>query len=434
MIIKKYKALTEKDAILLAKDDLGPDAIVMNVKKIKPGGIMRLFRKPSVELTAAIDDDVSEQAATVQKRREPEKTGEQVIDLKQERKSENPEEPEEHFLFGKAFGDTKEEYSEEAQNAIEEKINSIAKLLEQQMQTQKTSEISSIKETADQAIASGEALRVSAKEENQPVQSNKNKVVDLVIRQLADSEVSLAHAQEIIDELSLKDDKQPVDNILANVYQKIVLKLGEIKTLQKGEKKPKIIFFVGNTGVGKTTTMAKLASLCTLDMKLKCAMFSIDTYRIAAIEQLKTYANILSAPMEVVYTPEEMTQNVEKYKNYDLILVDTAGRSHKSEEQKEDLKQIIDSVNGYEHEIFLVVSATVKYSDLLSIANTYGELFDYNLIFTKLDETNGLGSILNLKLDTGKSLSYVTWGQNVPDDIGVLDPQIIAKKLLGGGK
>ena len=155
MIIKKYKALTEKDAILLAKDDLGPDAIVMNVKKIKPGGIMRLFRKPSVELTAAIDDDVSEQAATVQKRREPEKTGEQVIDLKQERKSENPEEPEEHFLFGKAFGDTKEEYSEEAQNAIEEKINSIAKLLEQQMQTQKTSEINSIKETADQAIASG---------------------------------------------------------------------------------------------------------------------------------------------------------------------------------------------------------------------------------------------------------------------------------------
>ena len=404
MIIKKYKALTEKDAILLAKDDLGPDAIVMNVKKIKPGGIMRLFRKPS------------------------------VIDLKQERKSENPEQPEKHFLFGKAFGDTKEEYSEDAQNAIEEKINSIAKLLEQQMQTQKTSEINSIKKTADQAITSGEALRVSAKEEEQPVQSNKNKVVDLVIRQLTDSEVSLAHAQEIIDELSLKDDKQPVDNILANVYQKIVLKLGEIKTLKKGEKKPKIIFFVGNTGVGKTTTMAKLASLCTLDMKLKCAMFSIDTYRIAAIEQLKTYANILSDPMEVVYTPEEMTQNVEKYKNYDLILVDTAGRSHKSEEQKEDLKQIIDSVNGYEHEIFLVVSATVKYSDLLSIANTYGELFDYNLIFTKLDETNGMGSILNLKLDTGKSLSYVTWGQNVPDDIGVLDPQIIAKKLLGGGK
>lgn len=430
MIIKKYKALTEKEAILLAKEDLGPDAIVMNVKKIKPGGIMRLFKKSRVELTAAIDDDMEEQAATTAPAAAPSvKSDEQTIDLRQERRGESAEEP---FLFGKAFGENKDSYSEEAQNAIEEKINSIAKLLEQQMQTQKPAE-ASIKEAANQAISSGEATVKAEEKKTEPEQSG-NKVVDLVIKQLMDSEVSEAHAKEIIDELTVKDDKQPIDNILANVYQKIVLKLGEIQPLTAGEKKPKVVFFVGNTGVGKTTTMAKLASLCTLDMKLKCAMFSIDTYRIAAIEQLKTYANILSAPMEVVYTPEEMAQSVEKFKNYDLILVDTAGRSHKSEEQKEDLKQIIDSVKEYETEVFLVVSATVKYADLLSIANTYGELFDYNLIFTKLDETNGLGSILNLKLDTGKPLSYVTWGQNVPDDIGVLDPQIIAKKLLGGGK
>lgn len=428
MIIKKYKALTEKEAILLAKEDLGPDAIVMNVKKIKPGGIMRLFKKTRVELTAAIDDDMEEQAATAAPMSSSVKSeDEQTIDLRQKRRDESTEEP---FLFGKAFGENKDSYSEEAQNAIEEKINSIAKLLEQQVQTQKSAE-TSIKEAANQVIPSGEvAVRT---EEKEPEQSG-NKVVDLVIKQLIDSEVTEAHAKEIIDELTVKDDKQPIDNILANVYQKIVLKLGEIQPLTAGEKKPKVVFFVGNTGVGKTTTMAKLASLCTLDMKLKCAMFSIDTYRIAAIEQLKTYANILSAPMEVVYTPEEMAQSVEKFKNYDLILVDTAGRSHKSEEQKDDLKQIIDSVKEYETEVFLVVSATVKYADLLSIANTYGELFDYNLIFTKLDETNGLGSILNLKLDTGKPLSYVTWGQNVPDDIGVLDPQIIAKKLLGGGK
>lgn len=428
MIIKKYKALTEKEAILLAKEDLGPDAIVMNVKKIKPGGIMRLFKKTRVELTAAIDDDMEEQAATAAPMSSSVKSeDEQTIDLRQKRRGESTEEP---FLFGKAFGENKDSYSEEAQNAIEEKINSIAKLLEQQVQTQKSAE-TSIKEAANQVIPSGE---VSVRTEEKEPEQSGNKVVDLVIKQLIDSEVTEAHAKEIIDELTVKDDKQPIDNILANVYQKIVLKLGEIQPLTAGEKKPKVVFFVGNTGVGKTTTMAKLASLCTLDMKLKCAMFSIDTYRIAAIEQLKTYANILSAPMEVVYTPEEMAQSVEKFKNYDLILVDTAGRSHKSEEQKDDLKQIIDSVKEYETEVFLVVSATVKYADLLSIANTYGELFDYNLIFTKLDETNGLGSILNLKLDTGKPLSYVTWGQNVPDDIGVLDPQIIAKKLLGGGK
>lgn len=238
MIIKKYKALTEKEAILLAKEDLGPDAIVMNVKKIKPGGIMRLFKKSRVELTAAIDDDMEEQAATTAPAAAPSvKSDEQTIDLRQERRGESAEEP---FLFGKAFGENKDSYSEEAQNAIEEKINSIAKLLEQQMQTQKSAE-ASIKEAANQAISSGEATVKAEEKKTEPEQSG-NKVVDLVIKQLMDSEVSEAHAKEIIDELTVKDDKQPIDNILANVYQKIVLKLGEIQPLTAGEKKPKVVF------------------------------------------------------------------------------------------------------------------------------------------------------------------------------------------------
>lgn len=431
MIIKKYKASSEKEAILLAKEDLGPDAIVMNVKTIKPGGIMRLFKKSKVELTAAIDDNMTEEPKRVAVSK-PTATAEETVAPGQETIMLNrgtEKRANDNFLFGKAFGDSKDDYSEEAQNAIEEKINSIARLLEQQMQNSSKKETQSIKEVADSAIESGDALKAPVKGE---VKSNK--VVELVVKQLTDSEVSEKHAREIIDELAVKDDKQPIDNILANVYQKIVLKLGEIHTLKAGEKKPKVVFFVGNTGVGKTTTMAKLASLCTLNQKLKCALFSVDTYRIAAIEQLKTYANILNAPMEVVYTPEEMASSVEKYKEYDLILVDTAGRSHKNEEQRQDLKAIIDSVSDYEKEVFLVVSATVKYSDLLTISEKYGELFDYKLIFTKLDETNGLGCMMNLKLDTGKQLSYVTWGQNVPDDIGVLDPQIIAKKLLGGAR
>ena len=194
------------------------------------------------------------------------------------------------------------------------------------------------------------------------------------------------------------------------------------------------MFFVGNTGVGKTTTMAKLASVFNLEEKMKIAMLSVDTYRIAAIEQIKTYANILNTPMKVVYTPEEMKQYINDFSDCDLIFVDTAGRSHNNNEQKNDLSKIIECVEGYEKEIFLVVSATTKYTDLINIAKSYGEMFDYKIIFTKLDETRGLGNILNLKLDTNKPLSYVTWGQNVPDDMGLLNPQIIAKQLLGGTK
>lgn len=417
MIIKKYKAKSEQEAILMARDELGPEAIVMNVKTIKPGGFMRLFRKTKVELTAAIDDHMADKADSVEKKDEAERVNSS-------------------YQFGDVFSGKKELYSEEAKNAIEEKINSIAKLLEQQMaikkeppmETEPAQHVYSAAMTVDSGLQSaGMQEKASVQEE-----AARSKVVELIHKQLTDNEVKNEYADIIVEEVDDAGDKQPIDNALANVYQKIVLKLGEIASLKPGEEKPKIVFFVGNTGVGKTTTMAKLASKCKLEDKLSIAMLSVDTYRIAAIEQLKTYANILNAPMDVIYTPEDMRKCVEKYQDYDIILVDTAGRSHRNEEQREDLKAILDSVSEYEQEIYLVVSATIKYSDLYDIADTYSKCFDYRIIFTKLDETKGLGSILNLKLDIGKPLSYVTWGQNVPDDIGVLNPQIIAKKLLGG--
>ncbi|MBQ9199469.1 MAG: flagellar biosynthesis protein FlhF [Lachnospiraceae bacterium] len=412
MIIKKYKATTEKDAILMAKEDLGPEAVVMNVKTIKRKGIMKLFKKNTVELTAAIDDNVAEKKSS---------------DKKSEEKTSDKK--------------NQDGYSEEAQNAIEEKINSIARLLEQQMLSGNEKEQASGKEekTAgtkiDYSVTDDTVpgLRHIAENDNgTPESVSKNKVIELIYNQLLDNEVEKKIADDIINELDTENYKLPIDNILANVYQKIVLKLGEVKPLAIGERKPKVVFFVGNTGVGKTTTMAKLASKFKLENKMNIAMLSIDTYRIAAIEQIKTYANILNTPMEVVYTPEDIKNYVEKYKECDLIFVDTAGHSHRNEEQKKNLKEMVDSVSEYETEVFLVVSAVVKYNDLVDIAKTYDKLFDYKLIFTKLDETRALGSILNLKIDMNKTLSYATWGQNVPEDIGVVNPQIIAKSLLGG--
>lgn len=407
MIIKKYNAKTKEEAMLMVKEELGPDAIVMNIKTISPKGILSIFKKSRVEVTAAIDDNISEKKV--------ETTKSQPVSRR--------EEPGSDFIKGFA---TSTNYSEDAKNAIEEKINNIALLLEQQMK---------LKEEQEKLSDFVEIKRDSLEEETLPVKEDKvidNKVVELVKEQLLDNEVMEKHADGIIREFASESGNVPIDNILSKVYQKIVLKLGEIKALQPGEGKPKIVFFVGNTGVGKTTTMAKLASKVMLEEKKKIAMVSVDTYRIAAIDQIKTYANILSVPMEVVYTPEEMMNVVDKHKSCDFIFVDTAGRSHRNEEQKRDLQEIVDSVKDYEKEIYLVVSATVKYNDLKSISKTYDDMFPYKLIFTKLDETRGWGNILNLKLDTGKDLSYVTWGQNVPDDIGEVNPQIIAKKLLGG--
>ncbi|MBQ8317357.1 MAG: flagellar biosynthesis protein FlhF [Lachnospiraceae bacterium] len=412
MIIKKYNAKTKEEAMLMVKDELGPDAIVMNIKTISPKGLFSIFKKSRVEVTAAIDDSISEKKLDTNK----------VLTV-----SKN----EEHGSdFIKGFASSTN-YSDDAKNAIEEKINNIALLLEEQMrlkeeQEKKLSAMAASKEFSKELYEKEAPI---VKEEEKTID---NKVVELVKEQLLDNEVLENHADGIIREFASESGNVPIDNILSKVYQKIVLKLGEIKPLQASESKPKIVFFVGNTGVGKTTTMAKLASKVMLEEKKKIAMVSVDTYRIAAIDQIKTYANILSVPMEVVYTPEEMMNVVEKHKDCDYIFVDTAGRSHRNEEQKRDLKEIVDSVKDYEKEIYLVVSATVKYNDLKSISKTYDDMFSYKLIFTKLDETRGWGNILNLKLDTGKDLSYVTWGQNVPDDIGEVNPQIIAKKLLGG--
>ena len=196
---------------------------------------------------------------------------------------------------------------------------------------------------------------------------------------------------------------------------------------------PKLVYFVGPTGVGKTTTIAKLASKLIMNDKKDVVLLTTDTYRIAATEQLHTYANILNTPFRVIYTSEEMVTAVSDFKDTDYILVDTAGHSHTNEVQKNSMLEFVQCVEeDVEEEVFLVVSATTKYRDLLSIADAYSQLSGYKLIFTKLDETTTLGNLFNLRLHTGADMSYITCGQNVPNDIETFSPQSTVKQLLGG--
>jgi flagellar biosynthesis protein FlhF len=152
------------------------------------------------------------------------------------------------------------------------------------------------------------------------------------------------------------------------------------------------------------------------------------------VEQLKTYANIIDIPLKVIYTLEEFNQAVKDYAEYDLVLVDTAGRSHKNNEQCGELYHLLEDCEldeSIERETYLVLSATTKYRDLLKINDVFGQVKDYSLIFTKIDETLCLGNILNLRLYSGAPLSYIADGQSVPDDISTIDPQMIAKNVMG---
>ena len=268
------------------------------------------------------------------------------------------------------------------------------------------------------------------KEENDELK----KFFDLLLTTMLDNEVEREYAASIVDETAkVTKPGTPIDVALAGIYQKMILKFGKPSVISPAENGPKTVFFVGPTGVGKTTTIAKIASKYSVELKKKVALLTADTYRIAAAEQLRTYANILEVPFRIIYTLEEMESALRDFKNFDYVFVDTAGHSHQNEEQKNVMGSFIHSVDGIvEKEVYLVVSATTKYRDLMSIADAYSTITDYKLIFTKLDETTALGNLLNLKLYTGADLSYITCGQNVPDDLEVFSPQSTVKQLLGG--
>ena len=387
MIIKKFEAETETQAILKAREELGEKAIVMNIKTTKPKGLFSFLRKTVVEVTAAIDETGQGMSSTA------------TIDLEQLKVALN---------------------EEKAPSAIEEKLNSLTQLISTQISSNQDA---------------NEKKKESKKAEKEKKEDFWDKSLQLIYEQLVKNEVEPLYAKQMIYEVTKKGDKEiQLDNILSAVYQRIILNLGEMEIIQPQGRKPKIVFFIGPTGVGKTTTLAKIASKHKLEDNAKIAMITADTYRIAAVEQLKIYANILSVPVEVIYEVNELKDTIEKFSQYDLILVDTAGRSHKNLEQCQDVKDLISSIPEYEKEVYLVLSATTKYKDMQKIVDTYSDISDCRLIFTKLDETSAYGNILNMKLKTGLSLSYTTYGQDVPDDISIMDPQMIAKQLLGGNE
>ncbi len=174
---------------------------------------------------------------------------------------------------------------------------------------------------------------------------------------------------------------------------------------------------VGPTGVGKTTTIAKLAANFRLKEKRRVGLITVDTYRIAAIEQLRTYADIIDLPMHVVSTPREMRETVERMNHLDLILLDTAGRSPKDEIRLQELKVFLTEAAA--DEVHLVLSSVAAARTLEQTAEQFTAIGATSLILTKLDEANGLGNVLPVLRSSGLPLSYLTDGQNVPDDIEI---------------
>ena len=413
MTINKFQGKTQEEAIEKAKEELGEHAVIMNIREIKPKGLFRAFKDSTFEVTAAVEE--KEQFAGVMQHASQEtKKLHDMINLAADEKITIP----------------RPEYSQA------DRLEAVA-MQKPQMSAQETEEKKLEERLDDLSDRLAKTLGDRLPKEPEPVKeptSEELNFVRILYSTLLKNEVCEQYVNQILGEIEkFIRPGHSVDTILSNVYQKLILRFGQPKPLELEKGKPHVLFFIGPTGVGKTTTIAKIASKYKVDYEKKVAFITADTYRIAATEQLQVYANILDAPMSIVYSKDELNAEVEKYCEDDLIFVDTAGFSHRNEEQKGDIKTLIGGLSeDYTKEVFLVLSATTKYRDLLEIVDTYRTISDFKLIFTKLDETTTYGNMLNIKLYSGADLSYTTNGQNVPDDIELFDSQKIVKKLLGG--
>jgi flagellar biosynthesis protein FlhF len=228
----------------------------------------------------------------------------------------------------------------------------------------------------------------------------------------------------------LLDDANASENDLIEYCRQVLtnrLMFSEpIQTVNSGEQQ--IVALIGPTGVGKTTTIAKLAANFNLFEGKKVGLITIDTYRIAAVEHLKTYGDIINLPVEVVYTPSEINQSIQNLRDCNLILIDTAGRSPHNQVMMDELKKFL--AHSQIGLILLVISATTKYQDMVSIAENFSRIAYTHLVFTKLDETFSLGPVVSLAWKIRRPISYLTTGQNVPDDIEVAKPEKLISQLF----
>ncbi|MFD1777911.1 flagellar biosynthesis protein FlhF [Fredinandcohnia salidurans] len=388
MKVKKYIATTMPEAMKMIRAELGSDAVILNSKVVQTRGFFGLFRKKNFEVIAAIDSEVPKNQ-TMQPKEKNKKPA--VIDIKSE-------------------------------------PISIKQDIPKPVNTQQAKEPS---ESAPELVKEMKELRAAIKElsvDSSPYPAPLQEINQMLIDQEIDPSIRKEMMTTLMEKWYMTSDKASFEEVKKWTKECMASVISGVEygglTFQK-----KYINVVGPTGVGKTTTIAKIAADSMLKDKKKIAFITTDTFRIAAIEQLKTYAKILSAPVEVCYSFDDFKKAKEAYKDYDVIFIDTAGRNFRNEKYIDDLNDLIHFSNDME--TFLVLSLTSKMSDMKVIYEQFSKIAISKFIFTKVDETANYGAMVNLIADSGIGVAYLTNGQNVPDDIVVATPALITNTILG---
>jgi len=398
MKVKKFEALDMPQALDMIKRELGPNAVILSTRKIrKSGGIFGLLSRPILEVTAASDYDFNAKK-TIEEKGALKKDDMNWSSARFESLQDdiNKVKSEVSTLMALKAGNNEEEDELKEfianYNVLDRKVDAILKSAVE----------NKLKNFPHETIEIYNALTT-------------NKVEDALALKLIEFLEAKSHAT---------NGAKKID-VMLKIIKSSIKTSGQIAL--GGTQK--VVALVGPTGVGKTTTIAKLAAIYALQKKQKVGIITIDTYRIAAVEQVKTYAKILDIPVEVAMTEEDLNTALDNLKFKDLVLIDTAGMSPHNKKQMAELKEIL-TKRHLDLETHLVLSLTTSLEDLFTAVKKFSELNCKKLLFTKIDETTRYGNILNLSLRTQLPISYISNGQNVPEDIITAESEAIAKILL----
>lgn len=384
MLVKKYIVKNMSEAMTRIRYDLGNEAIIISQRKIRKPGFKGLFSKKIFEVTAAVDNN------------KPQK--------------------------------------ENKDQAVRQSIDAIKNLMNKEGSNSKTYDAATIVEKeivpVKERLSSNESL----------ILEEMKSMKTLIGKMAENSPLNKIQKSDEIINLEYNDvDEETINNLIKyndinieNIEKEELIKALTSYVSISADFKGRVIVLVGPTGVGKTTTLAKLAGKLALIEKKKVGLITIDTYRIGAVEQLKTYSEIMNIPFKVVFSIKEMDEVIESMSDFDYILVDTTGRSSKNRMQISELRAYLDKINS--QDIYLVMSGCTKNKDIETIVEGYSELKFNSVIITKLDETSTYGGILNILDKTKKPIRFVTTGQSVPDDIKVPTKKELVNLILGEEK
>ncbi len=434
MRVKRYVVNDLPEALPLIKSELGSDAVILNTKEIYIGGFLGMFRKKKMEVIAAIETNAQAGRQPVH----PRGAGAAGANAAKPRPAVTAPtyEPQPQLIFTapqQHGGETEPRQAEPAAVRSEPlalQLQASRPQAAATMERAPQSSPSSVEQTAvlDEIKQLKDMMAKLAK--NQDTRLEPTGITALRER-LANQEVSQLWIERLADavkEHAEYSEERGVEGVwsIAGELLRTWMKPYEASGISPDKR---IVHVVGPTGVGKTTTIAKLAAEQALKAKRKVGFITSDTYRIAAVDQLRTYANILNVPLEVVFSPLELARAFKALEDREMIFMDTAGRNFRNDLFVSEVNSLLQQSDN--SDTYLVLSLTGKTKDMEAVAGRFLQYGIDKLIFTKFDETDTLGAILNLAMEHQLRTAYMTHGQNVPDDIEPFKSDIYVNQLLG---